>query len=145
MTGYQTGTGNEMTNDGTWTYSYDAEGNLTQKSMGATSTTWYFTFDLNNQMTSAVEKSQPGGTVQATATFTYDAQENRIEQDEWTQSSGLLTVTRFAADGNQVWADLNGSNQLQTRYLHGDVIDQLFARISGAGTAAWYLTDWQES
>jgi RHS repeat-associated protein len=39
------------------------------------------------------------------------------------------------------WADLNGSNQLQTRYLHGDVVDQLFARIASRGTAAWYLTD----
>jgi RHS repeat-associated protein len=44
------------------------------------------------------------------------------------------------SEGN-VWADLNSSNQLQTRYLRGDLVDQLFARISSAGTAAWYLTD----
>jgi hypothetical protein len=75
--------------------------------MGANAATWYYSYDNNNQMTSAVEDSKPtGGTVLATATYLYDAQQNRIEQDEWTQSSGLLTVTRFAADGNQVWADL---------------------------------------
>ncbi|HEV3256345.1 MAG TPA: polymorphic toxin-type HINT domain-containing protein, partial [Gemmataceae bacterium] len=33
-----------------------------------------------------------------------------------------------------------GSNALQTRYLRGDIVDQLFARI-GSGGAAWYLTD----
>jgi RHS repeat-associated protein len=37
--------------------------------------------------------------------------------------------------------DLNGSNALQTRYVHGDALDQLFARVSAGGTAAWYLTD----
>jgi hypothetical protein len=55
-------------------------------------------------MTSPVEKSSPTGTVLATATFVYDALSNRIEQDEWTQSSGLTTVTRFGYDGNgAIW------------------------------------------
>jgi hypothetical protein len=144
MTGYQTGTGNELKNDGTWTYSYDAEGILTQKSMGATATTWYYAFDNNNQMTSATEESSPGGTVLAAVTYVYDALQNRIEVDSWTQSTGL-TPTRMGYDGNQVWVDINSSNQLQTRYLHSDVIDQLFARINSAGVAGWYLTDRQES
>src|SRR5262249_4949705 len=32
-------------------------------------------------------------------------------------------------------------NALQTRYIHGDVEDQLLARESGSGTVAWYETD----
>jgi hypothetical protein len=44
---------------------------------------------------------------------------------------------RFANDGQEVWVDLNGSNGLQTRYLHGDAVDELFARVNAAGTAAW--------
>jgi RHS repeat-associated protein len=41
-----------------------------------------------------------------------------------------------------VWADLDGSNALQTRYLEGDGVDQLFARLYSGGTvASWYLTD----
>src|SRR5207247_6133652 len=44
-------------------------------------------------------------------------------------------------DNWDVWADLDGSNNLQTRYVRGDVTDQLFARIESSGTAYWYLTD----
>jgi len=69
----------------------------------------------------------------------YDAFGNRLEKDVWTQASGTTTVSRFAYDGQNVWADVNGSNALQTRYLRGDMVDQLFARVVSAGTAAWYL------
>jgi hypothetical protein len=54
-------------------------------------------------------------------------------------------VTRFAYDGSEVWADLSSGNALQTRYLYGQGVDQLFARLSSSGTAAWYLTDRQGS
>src|SRR5262249_22623946 len=50
--GYTTGTGNRLSNDGTWTYTYDAEGDLTQKSMGATATTVYYSYDLNDRLSS---------------------------------------------------------------------------------------------
>src|SRR5207237_9115552 len=82
-----------------------------------------------------------GGTVTTLATYVYDAVGNRIEKDVWTQSSGTTTVTRFGYDGGEVWVDLNSSNALQTRYIHGDAVDELFARVSSGGTAAWYLTD----
>jgi len=38
-----------------------------------------------------------------------------------------------------VWADLDGSDNLLTRYLRGDQVDQLFAR-TDSGTAYWELT-----
>src|SRR5262249_4418240 len=50
MTGYATGTGNRMTSDGTWTYTYDDEGNLVKKSKGASAETWTYGYDHNNQM-----------------------------------------------------------------------------------------------
>jgi len=43
-----------------------------------------------------------------------------------------------------VIADLDGDGSLTTRYLRGDVVDQLFARIDTDGettTPFWYLTD----
>lgn len=74
------------------------------------------------------------------ATYVYDVVGNRIEKDVWTQSSGTTTVTRYGLDGQNVWADLTGSNSLQTRYLIGNQVDQFLAReVNGA--AAWYLTD----
>jgi RHS repeat-associated protein len=53
--------------------------------------------------------------------------------------------TRFAYDGQNVWADLDGSNNLQVRYLYGDGVDQILARIVSNGQpnagVAWYLAD----
>ncbi len=144
MTGYQTGTENEITNDGIWTYTYDAEGNITQKSKGSNAETWTYGYDNLNHMIWAQDRSTPGGTLTTTATYTYDVFGNRLEKDVWTTNGGL-TTTRFAYDGQDVWADLNSSNQLQTRYIRGDVVDQIFARVSSGGTAAWYLTDRQGS
>jgi RHS repeat-associated protein len=141
MTGYQTGTGNQLTNDATWTYTYDNEGNLTKKSKGASAETWFYGYDNQNHMTSVKQESTDGGSVLMQATYVYDAQGNRLEKDVWTSSSGLVTVTRFAYDQQNAWADLNGSNQLQMRRLYMDSVDQLVARIDSSGNAAWYLTD----
>jgi RHS repeat-associated protein len=142
MAGYSTGTGNELLNDGTWTYTYDHGGQMTEKSMGTSATTWYYSYNNAGQMISAIEDSQPtGGTLLAQATFVYDAMGNRVEQDEYTQSSGLTTVTRFAYDGPNVWADLNGSNQLQMRRFYLAGVDQVFARADSTGNTAWYLSD----
>jgi RHS repeat-associated protein len=141
MTGYQTGGNNQMTNDGTWTYTYDQEGNLIKKSKGSNADTWTFGYDNLNHLLWAKDSATDGGSVNTLATYVYDVFGNRIEKDVWTSTPGTTTVTRFAYDGKDLWADLNGSNALLTRYIHGDVVDQLFARISGGGTAAWYLTD----
>jgi RHS repeat-associated protein len=78
-------------------------------------------------------------------TYSYDAFGNLLEEDVWTQQSGSTTVTRYGNDGGNTWAAMNGTNALQTRYLNGDQVDQVFARVSSGGTAAWYLTDWQGS
>ena len=41
-TGDVVGANNELTNDGTWTYTYDAVGDLTEKSKGSGLETWYY-------------------------------------------------------------------------------------------------------
>src|SRR5262249_36214726 len=48
-------------------------------------------------------------------------------------------------DGQDVTADLDGSNALQVRYVRPDVIDGLGAKVTSAGAAGWYLTDRQGS
>src|SRR5207253_8393273 len=119
---------------------YDAEGNLTKKSRSPSSDTWTYGYDNANHMVWARDSATDGGAATTLATYVYDALGDRIEKDVWTQQSGTTTVTRFGYDGAEVWVDLTSGNALQTRYIHGDAIDQLFARISSAG-AAWYLTD----
>jgi RHS repeat-associated protein len=139
MTGYKTGTGNQLQNDGTYTYTYDQEGNLTKKSKGANADTWTYGYDNKDHMIWARDAASDGGSATMTATYSYDALGNRVEKDVW--QGGVTTVTRFAYDGQDVWADLNGSNALQTRYIRGDHVDHLFASVSGAGTVSWQLTD----
>jgi RHS repeat-associated protein len=56
-------------------------------------------------------------------------------------AGGVRTVTRFACDGANAGADLNGSNALVMRRLYLDGTDRLLARIVWGGNAAWYLTD----
>jgi RHS repeat-associated protein len=92
------------------------------------------------------------------AEYKYDVFGNRLEQD--VTQSGTTTVTRYAYDGwdpdkgpaigtenFDVWADLtvvSGSQQLQTRYIRADAVDQIFARVGWSGTTAtpaWLLTD----
>jgi RHS repeat-associated protein len=158
--GYTTGSANQLTSDGVWTYTYDAEGNLTKKSKGALAETWTYGYDTRNELTSAKHSATDGGAVNLEVDYKYDAWGNRVEKDYYlTGPNGSETITRFSYDGWKtgpqkgfvglenfdIWADLDGNNgnALQTRYLRGNVIDQLFARLVSDGTAYWELTDRQ--
>jgi RHS repeat-associated protein len=140
--GYVIGPGNQLLTDGVWNYTYDADGNLVEKVGVATgpdkNITWTYTSNNENQMTTAVEVQ--GSTTLANVTYVYDALGNRIEEDV-TGSSLPSQVTRFAYDGQNIWADLDGTNALVTRRLFLNAVDAVIARISASGTVAWYLTD----
>jgi RHS repeat-associated protein len=163
MTGYTTTTDNELKTDGTYSYTYDDEGNEITKTKISTGDYWTYGYDNKNELTSAVEKTS-GGTLELSVNYVYDALGNRIEEDVTPYTSGVAgatTATRFAYDdwdpalagstgntANNVWADLTGSSSLASRYIRGDEPDQLFARVdkvSGTLTPYWYLTDNQQS
>jgi RHS repeat-associated protein len=136
------GSGNQLLSDNDWIYTYDAVGNLIEKVGVATGPdkglAWTYTYNNRNQMTSAVEVK--GGTTLASVTFTYDVFGNRIEEDA--SGSMLPTqVARFAYDRQNVWADLDGSNNLVMRRVFLGTVDSVAARISASGTVAWYLVD----
>jgi RHS repeat-associated protein len=143
MARYQTGTGNRLQNDGTWTYTYDSEGNLIEKSKGPGLETWYYGYDNANHLTS-VRQTSDGSSNQLTVTYTHDVLGNRVQQDKW-KTGGSTVTTRFAYDGENVWADMDGSNALQVRYFFGDGVDQILARTVSTGQpnagVAWYLAD----
>jgi RHS repeat-associated protein len=147
MSGYQTGTDNRLSNDGLWTYTYDTAGNQIQKSKGSGLETWYFGYDTLNHLTT-VRQTSDGSTNQLLVTYTYDVLGDRVQQAKWMASTGTVT-TRFHYDGQDVWADTDTSNNVQVRYLRGDVVDQIFARSVASGQpnagVAWYLTDRQGS
>jgi RHS repeat-associated protein len=143
--GYSTGPGNELTGDGTWAYSYDPEGNLTKKSKGSGAETWTYGYNNRDRLVWAKDAATDGGATLTYVTYKYDAWDRRIEEDVWTSTSGVTVTTDYAYDGPDVWADTNGSGALQTRRLYSDAVDAVLARVSGGGTAAWYLPDPQGS
>ena len=72
----------------------------------------------------AQQRATDGGTLLLEETFAYDALGNRIQQQTWTSATGWV-VTNFAYDGEDVFADLDGSYALQTRYVRPDGVDAL--------------------
>ncbi|MCI0456868.1 MAG: hypothetical protein L0Z62_07815 [Gemmataceae bacterium] len=161
--GYSTGTGNRLANTPTWTYEYDDSGNLTKESLGPQDTTWTYGYDHRNQMIWAERRAMDGGTLQQRSEYQYDAFGNRLQKKVDTNGDGgFETTERYAYDGWKrpvdavgraaqlvglenwdIWADLDGSSSLTTRYLRGDAIDQLLARLGAQ--SGWLLTDRQGS
>jgi RHS repeat-associated protein len=147
MTGYTTTTYNRMTGDGTYTYSYDNVGNVTSKSKGSGLglELWNYSYDNDNELTGIVK--WVGGSRTLQITYSYDVTGHRVQEQIW-QTGGTVTTTRFAYDGDNLWADLNGSNSLLDRYIYGDGTNQILARIvnSGPNAGVWaYFTDAQGS
>src|SRR5205807_1506500 len=93
--------------------------------------------------------------------YRYDVYGNRL-QESVTPSVGPATLIQYAYDGWSVSQDAAGNpasyrgnenwkvwvtfdgNAVPTRYLNGDAVDQVFARL-GSGGSAWYLTDRHET
>jgi RHS repeat-associated protein len=138
----QVGANNQLTTDGNWNYQYDPEGNVIQK-VGVSGgpdggISWVFSYDNRNNLTGAQETVN--GTLTIQETMAYDALGQRVELD--VTQGGTTTVTRFAYDQTGgVWADLNGTNQIQVRRISLDTLDNFVARVGSDGTEAWYLTD----
>jgi len=64
MTGYQTGTDNRLTNDGAYSYTYDAEGNRLTRTKTATGEVTEYEWDYHNRLTKVTEKNSQGTTTQ---------------------------------------------------------------------------------
>src|SRR5437867_11055017 len=100
MTGYTTGTDNRVTADGTWTYTYDAAGNTTKKSKGASAETWTYGYDNKNELVWVEKRSTDGGTLQVRADYQYDASGNRTQKAVDSDGDGNVNTTqRYALDG----------------------------------------------
>ena len=121
----------------------------------ATGEAWTYGYDQANHITSIEKRTTDGGTLQERWDFKYDAYGNRAQTALDRNGDGVVDSTqRYAQDGWNpakpspvglenwdVWMDEDGSNALQTRYVRGDVVDQLFARIGADTNAYWTLTD----
>ena len=135
--GQTTITGNEVQSDGTYNYTYDADGNLVKKTTIATGTATTYTRDDRNRLTEV--DSVSGSTTTVVARFTYDALNRQIAEVDNPNGSAATRWTVY--DGMTPLLDYNGSGTLQARYLSvPGAIDELLARQTTSGVA-WYLDD----
>jgi RHS repeat-associated protein len=137
--GSQVGADNQLSSDGTWTYGYDAQGNLVKKVGVSNGLTWTYAYDNANQLTSAT-LTGAGGAVLEQASYGYDALGRRV-QTSVSVNGGAAVVSKMVYDGDTLYADLAAGGPVQTRYLAGQAADQWLASVDGSGNVAWLLTD----
>ena len=166
MSGYQTGSDNRLTSDGTYTYTYDAEGNRLTRTKTATGEVTEYTWDYHNRLTKVTDKNSQG-TVTQVVEYTYDVFNRRIGRKLDTSSPFDMAdavIERYVLDdihnglvsldgGNVVldFVDPDGSGAqpmaMSRRYLHGEAVDQLFAQedlsktLGDAARNLWPLVD----
>jgi len=100
---------NQLLNDGTFSYTYDSNGNQLTKTTGAVTTT--YTYSPENQL---VQATLPG----TTATYTYDGLGRRIQKEV----NGVKT--RYLYDQKDLLLEYDGTNALTARWMHGAGIDE---------------------
>ncbi len=131
-TGFTTAAGNEQTASPGYTYTFDQAGNMLTSTQTSTGDTWTYGYDFRNRLTSAVETSASGATLESQS-FTYDPLDHRIE----TTTNGVSTWTLYS--GASPIMDFTGAGALAVRYLQGPT--GAFSRQTSSGTVSWYLTD----
>ena len=138
------GSGNRLLDDGTFTYQYDAEGNLVLRTDKATGAVREFAYDHRNRLTAVVDRDAPGGDATKATTYTYDPFDRRIAKAVDPDGVGGTPPTRTwtAYDGQNTLADLDDAGTLARRYLHGPAVDMILARYDvAAAVSDWYLAD----
>ena len=165
MTGYATGDNNQLTNDGTYSYEYDDEGNRTKRTHDTTSDVTEYEWDYRNRLTKVTEKDDTGTTTQVVE-YTYDVFNRRISKAVDTTSPFTMAdavIERFVYDDVNGVASLDGGNvvldfvdhdgtgttaiDLERRYLYSNAVDQILAQedvtenASSANRVLWHLAD----
>ena len=131
MTNYSYNAANELVSNSSFTYSYDANGNLISKTDAAGNKTT-FSYDSQNELIGA---SMPNG---VSAVYKYDALGRRIYK-----STGSLPsqTQQFIYDNQNILAILDGNNNLIALFTHGPGIDEPLEIRQGNGTEYFLHAD----
>ena len=122
------GQANRLLDDTAFTYIYDNNGNLIQKTDKATSETTDYIYDAENQL---IRIDLPAGIV---AQYRYDGLGRRIEKNVDS------VITRYVYSNEDILLEFDGTNTQVARYTHGVGIDEPLIMARG-GQSLFYQAD----
>ncbi len=108
-------------------FTYDFDGNLTSDGR------WIYTWDAENRLTAMEALASTPATAKQRLEFAYDGLGRRVQKKTYTWSGSayqLAATTKFLYDGWNLLAEMNADNQLQRTYLWGS---DLSGTMQGAG------------
>ena len=110
---------NQLTNDKTFTYTYDKNGNLTKKTNSTTGEVTEYTWDYKNQLIGIKKKVSADSTeTTQTISYKYDPFGRRIQKNV----DG--TLTKYVYDRDHIFLEFNAQDLLLAKYVHGMGVDQ---------------------
>ena len=108
---------NQVTNDKTYSYLYDNNGNRIKRTHLASGEITEYSWDYDNQLIQVVSKASATAQPSSTVSYQYDVFGRRIE----TNDNGV--ITRYVYDRDRVLLELDGEGELLARYVHGNGVD----------------------
>jgi RHS repeat-associated protein len=121
-------TENRLTDDGTYTYSYDNNGNRLTRTEKATGNITNYTWDAENRL---IEVQMPGGSI---VQYEYDPFGRRIQKNV----NG--TITQYLYDNQNILFEYDQNGNVLSAFTHGAGIDEPLMWSSN-GTTYYYHAD----
>ena len=129
-----TGPDNELLSDGTYNYSYDADGNRIERTNIATGAVTDYVWDNRDRLVEVIDRASAGGAITQDVNYYYDA-ENRWIGETVSIPGQAVQETSYAYCGNQIVLQFDGTSStsalgvanLSHRYLWGPAVDQILA------------------
>ena len=110
--------GNRLLEDTGYTYVYDVNGNLTQKTDKSSGEVTDYTWNVQNQLIKVEVKPDLVNPPTKIVQYKYDGLGRRIQKN----IDGV--VTTYIYDSEDILLEYDGANILQARYTHGPGIDE---------------------
>jgi RHS repeat-associated protein len=119
---------NRLTEDDTYDYTYDANGNLTQRTVKPDQETLKFYYNAENQLTKIEKLEHPTSSPYSTITYSYDGLGRRIQKN----IDG--TKTKWVYDNEDISQEYDGSNNVTGKFTNGPGIDEPISLTRGTST-----------
>jgi RHS repeat-associated protein len=155
--GNVTGADNRLTSNATWDFLYDANGNMTRRTLKSDNSYIEYTYDHRDRLTD-VRYRTSAGTLTKRVHFGYDALNRRYLQTVENGSGTILSTVYYVNQGfrkdhgdagDEIALRLDGTGSVISRYLHGSLVDEVLAEENigsgGVRDVLWAMTDHQGS